>query len=78
MQKNQLAFLERYSIERKEPNSDETVLREKNSNHLLLMKEVEFEDANHLKQIVETLEAQKSLTHDHLLSLLDYFVQQSQ
>lgn len=36
------------------------------------MKEVLLFTAEELRRVVETLEAQKELSHEHLLALMDY------
>lgn len=66
------SFLERYTIQRKLENSDETVLKDKLTNNFVLMKELGL-GSQEFKKVVETLEAQKGLRHEHLLSLLEYY-----
>lgn len=54
-----LHFLERYTIENKEENSDETILKDKINGNYVLMKQIEVNGTEDFKRMVEALEVQK-------------------
>jgi len=66
------SFLDRFHIHSKRQDSDETVLRDKQTGEFVLMKEVQLNSPDEFRKIIETLEAQRELFNDHILSLLDY------
>jgi hypothetical protein len=68
-----VSFLDQYTIQRKTEDSDETVLRDKHTNAFVLMKELTLTSSEEFKKVVETLEAQKGLSHEHILTLIDYY-----
>lgn len=70
--KNNLGLLDRYAIVEKKPHSDEIVLRDRKTGELALMKEILISTPAEFKVIIETLENQKYLKNDHLISLIDY------
>lgn len=70
--RDHLSFFDKYSIELKESGSDETLLRDKQTGCYVLMKEVLVDSNEQFKIIIDTLESQRCLHHDHLLSLIDY------
>ena len=67
-----LSFLNSYMIDRKTVNSNETILKEKNTKDYILMKEVIIDSKEEFHRMVENLEAQKYLHNQYLLSLVDY------
>ena len=66
-------FLDRYTIYRKSEDSEDTVLRDRLTDAFVLMKELLMSSNEEFKKIVETLEAQRCLKHEHLLTLIDYY-----
>lgn len=73
-----LSFLDKYSIFKKNMDSEDTILKDKATGGLVLMREVVVEDNENFKRIIETLEGQKDLKHNHLLYLLEYHIKSIQ
>ena len=73
-----LSFLDKYSIFKKSMDSEDTILKDKTTGGLVLMREAVVEGNENFKQIIETLEGQKDLKHNHLLYLLEYHIKSVQ
>ena len=67
-------FFNKYSIQNKTNNNDETILKDRKTGDLVLMKEIIIKTTPELKKMIETLEAQKYLKNNYLLSLINYEV----
>ena len=52
-------FFNKYSIQNKTNNNDETILKDRKTGDLVLMKEILIKSTPELKKMIETLEAQK-------------------
>ena len=68
-------FLDDFSIEAKNPADSETILRHRDSNQLILMKEISTQQQDYLETL-KTLHYQKKLYHEQLISLIDFYPQQ--
>lgn len=62
-------FIDRYTIERKEPHSSRTILRDNASMELVLMREISIYTHLEYKSMVEALEQQMDVKHPNLLVL---------
>lgn len=54
-------LLDNYTIESKAENSDETLLRDRSTGQLVLMKELQIFGTDRLKAMVDTLSTQKTI-----------------
>lgn len=70
---NALSFLEKFQIHKKLPYSDETVLVDKSTDSFMVMKETIVQSSAELKEVVESLESQRSLKDSHLLNFIQYY-----
>ena len=68
------SFLDQFSIECKNPDTIETVLRNRQTSQLVLMKEINISEDDY-EETLSTLYHQRQLLHEQLVSILEFYPQ---